>query len=155
MEIRKAEIKDIEQVKLIIDRNFDEILSKHSSKAIIEKFKAHNSLESLSYQLTWKTVFIAEQDNKVIGTGAFVNYGNFDESKYCVSNLFIMPEFHARGIGTLLFKRLLQEAKDKSVDTLHVPSNKNAISFYKKMGFAEDKEQLETADGITWMTMKL
>jgi hypothetical protein len=35
---------------------------------------------------------------------------------------------------------------------LHVPSSRNAVNFYKKMGFVEDIVQNDIKDEITWMT---
>jgi len=155
MEIRKSTKNDIEQIKIILDRNFDEIMSRHHSKVVIEKYKSYNTLESLSNQLTWKAVYVAEQNCKVVGTGAFVDFGNADKHKYSVSNLYIMPEYQFKGIGTRIFNYLLHEARSIEADSLHVPSSKNAISFYEKYGFVIDEIQNDAEDEITWLTMKL
>ena len=155
MEIRKASANDIEQIKLLLDRNFDEVMSKSHSKSVLEKFKSHNSVESLLYQLGWKTVYVVEQYGEVIATGAFVNFGSADVPRYSISNLYIKPELHSMGIGRLLFNQLFQDAKDRNADTFHVPSSMNAIGFYEKMGFTVDEEQLEKDDEITWMTMRV
>ncbi|MCL2637273.1 MAG: GNAT family N-acetyltransferase [Oscillospiraceae bacterium] len=155
MEIRKAKKDDIEQIKIILDRNFDEIMSEYHSKAIIEKYKSYNTLESLSNQLTWKVVYVAEQNDIVVGTGAFVDFGNADKHKYSVSNLYIMPEYHSQGIGTRIFNNLLFDAKNVNASSFHVPSSRNAISFYEKCGFVIDEMQSDTEDEITWLTMQL
>ena len=155
MEVRKASVNDIEQIKLLLDRNFDEVMSKSHSKPVLEKFKSHNSIESLSAQLGWKTVYVVEQDGEVVATGAFVNFGSADIPNYSVSNLYVKPELHRTGIGQTLFVQLLQDAKDNNADTFHVPSSMNAIGFYEKMGFIVDEEQLENDDEITWMTMRV
>jgi len=155
MEIRKATKDDIGQIKLIIDRNFDEIVSRYHSKSIIEKYKTYNSIKSLSNQLTWKIVYVAEQDGKIVGTGAFVDFGNAERHKFSVSNLYIMPEYHSQGIGSELFKHLLHEAKSRNADSFHVPSSKNAISFYEKCGFVIDEIQHDVKDEITWLTMRI
>jgi len=155
MEIRKAKKEDIEHVKLLLDRNFDEVLSKYHSKAVLDKFKSHNTLENLLSQLNWKTVYVVLEGEEIIATGAFVNFGNIAKPKYSVSNLYVLPELHPKGIGKVLFTKLLQAAKDREANSFHVPSSKNAIAFYEKMGFAIDKKQPEKDDEITWMTMKL
>jgi predicted N-acetyltransferase YhbS len=148
-------MNDIEQIKLLLDRNFDGVMSGFHSKSVLNKFKSHNSIESLSSQLGWKNVYVAEQDGEVVATGAFANFGNAGEPKYSISNLYVKPELHSTGIGRLLFNQLFQDAKDKNANAFHVPSSRNAIGFYEKMGFIVDDEQLEKDDEITWMTMKV
>jgi N-acetylglutamate synthase-like GNAT family acetyltransferase len=155
MEIRKAKKDDIEQIKIILDRNFDEIMSEYHSKAIIEKYKSYNTLESLSNQLTWKVVYVAELNGIVVGTGAFVDFGNADKHKYSVSNLYIIPEYHSQGIGTRIFNILLHDAKNVNASSFHVPSSRNAILFYEKCGFVIDEIQSDMEDEITWLTMQL
>lgn len=153
MKVRKANINDIAQIKLLLDRNFDEVMSKSHSESVLEKFKSHNSIDSLSSQLEWKTVYVVEQYGEIIATGAFVNFGSADAPKYSISNLYVKPELHSTGIGRLLIDQLFNDAKDRNADTFHVPSSKNAIGFYEKMGFTVDEEQLEKDDEITWMTI--
>ena len=155
MKIRKATSKDLGQIKLLIDRNFDETMSKFHSKSIIDKFKSHNTLESLSSQLSWKTIYVVEQAGEIIATGAFANFGSSDKPKYSISNMFTLPEFHSKGVGRFLAQQLIQDAKNKNADSFHVPSSRNAIAFYEKMGFTIDEVQTDKADEITWMTMKI
>ena len=156
MKIRAAEEQDVKQIKFLLDRNFDEIMSAYHSKAILEKFKSHNSNENLLNQLKWKKVYVAEDDaGEVIATGAFANFGSAEKPKYSVSNLYVIPENHAKGIGRMLFETLLEEAKANSAGSFHVPSSRNAIGFYEKMGFSVDGDQPEAGDEITWMTMRL
>ena len=156
MKIREAKEQDIEQIKTLIDKSIDEVISKYHSAPICEKFKAHNSTESLLHQLKWKKVYVVEDDNgDVIATGAFANFGSVENPKYCVSNFYVLPAKHSNGIGRMLFDKLLQDAKSNCANSFHVPSSKNAVGFYKKMGFAVDDQQSDQADEITWMTMPL
>lgn len=62
-----------------------------------------------------------------------------------IEGLFVRKEFQHSGIGTSLVK----EAK-QYFDTLSLcvyQKNTNAISFYQKMGFVVEKEQLEQHTG--------
>lgn len=58
------------------------------------------------------------------------------ESIY-VGGIQILPEFQNKGIGTALFKELIEESKSTSIPIkLEVHDvNEAAISFYKKLGF--------------------
>jgi len=155
MKLRIANENDVEQIKFLLERNFDEIMSKYHSKPILDKFKSHNKYEDLLNQLNWKKIYVIEEDDEVIATGAFVNYGSKEKPKYSISNLYVKPEKHGKGIGKMLFNALCQDAKSNCADSFHVPSSRNAIGFYEKMGFTIDNEQPEKDNEATWMTMLL
>jgi ribosomal protein S18 acetylase RimI-like enzyme len=91
----------------------------------------------------------------IIATGAVANFGNEGTPKYSVSNFFVKPELHRKGIGRFLFDSLLKIAISKGAKTFHVPSSRNALGFYEKMGFVKDEIQPDEADEITWLIMKI
>ena len=155
MEIRRAKVDDIEQIKKLIDINFDEVIAKYHSPHVVSKFKNHNTVESLKSQLNWKKIFVADDGGCIVGTGAFVNFGTKDLPKFSISNLYVLPNLHGKGIGTQLITVLFAAAKEIDASFFHVPSSKNAIPFYEHYGFVVDEIQLETEDEITWMTMPL
>jgi len=155
MIIRKMEESDIDSVYEIIEKNFDGIMSEYHSKNVVEKFKNNNNPDRLRTQMQWKDIFVVENENGVIATGALANFGNDDSSKYSISNFYIIPEQHQSGIGRKLFNHLLTLAKSKDVNVLHVPSSRNAIGFYEKMGFIIDDIQNDLEDEITWMKMNI
>jgi len=149
-----AEEQDVPSIRVLLERNYDEVMSKHHSKRIIDTFKSRTNDESISNGLKWKKVYVVMDDGgEVIATGAFANFGSVEKPKYSVSNLFVMPEKQSNGIGRMLFEKLYQEAKANHAGSFHVPSSRNAIGFYEKMGFIVDEEQPEKDDEVTWMTM--
>jgi N-acetylglutamate synthase-like GNAT family acetyltransferase len=127
----------------------------HHSKEVVEKFKEHNKPEKLKEQIEWKEIYVVEEDDKIIGTGAIANFGDNDSPKYSISNFFVKPELHGRGIGRFIFDHLLMSIKKKEIERLHVPSSRTGLGFYKRMGFVEDEFQPDKKDKIIWMTMKL
>ncbi len=155
MIIRPANKEDIVYIRLLLERNFDEVMSKHHSKEILDKFKAHNTCDNLLLQLSWKRIYVAEDNGRIIATGSFANFGTEETPKYSVSNFYVLPEFHNKGIGKLLITKLVEDAVAKNAPELHVPSSRNAVGFYNKMGFETDKEQPDLSDEITWMTMRI
>jgi GNAT superfamily N-acetyltransferase len=155
MIVRKIEEKDIEQVVGLMIRNFDEVMSECHSKDIIEKYKSHNTPENIKAQMLWKEIFVIEDNFEIVATGALANFGDEQNPKYCVSNFFVKPELHKKGIGKVLFNKIFETAKEKGTGLLHVPSSRNGVGFYEKMGFDKDEMQSDIADEITWMTMKI
>ena len=152
MEIRKADEEDIEHIKTIIDRNFDEVVIKYHSPTIVSKFKEHNSIVNLKSQLNWKKVYVAAENEKIVGTGAFADFGTEEIPKYSISNLYVLPELHNKKIGTMLLDILMEDAKKAGAISFHVPSSRNSICFYEKFGFSVDNVQSDKEDEITWMT---
>jgi ribosomal protein S18 acetylase RimI-like enzyme len=155
MDIRKVTEKDLSSIQLLLNRNFDEIMSHYHSSDILNKFKKLNTIESLSGQLSWKQIYVVTDNKRIVGTGSFANFGTKEHPKYSVSNLYVLPELHKQGIGKIIITQLLEEAKENDPLELHVPSSRNGIGFYEKMGFKVDNEQPDIQDEITWMTRKL
>ncbi|OCL25448.1 acetyltransferase [Orenia metallireducens] len=155
MKIREIRAEDIEHIWELIKRNFDEVMIEHHSKEVVEKFKEYNKPEKLKEQMEWKEIYVVEEDDKIIGTGAIANFGDNDSPKYSISNFFVKPELHGRGIGRFIFDHLLMSIKKKEIERLHVPSSRTGLGFYKRMGFVEDEFQPDKKDKIIWMTMKL
>ena len=152
MFIRPAKKDDINDIHRILERNFDEIMSKQHSKEILEKFKEYNSCDNLIKQLSWKQIYVTEDNGQIVATGAFANFGTEEAPKYSVSNLYVLPEYHNKGIGRLIIYKLIENAVKVNASELHVPASRNAIGFYEKMGFVIDKEQPDVMDELTWMT---
>ena len=152
MIIRLAHKSDIPTIKRIIERNFDEIISKDHSIDVVEKYKAHNTEQSLLAQMQWKKIYVAIEDDEIIGTGAFANLTCTDKPNYCISNLYIMPEYQGKGVGHKIVEVLFIDFFATNADMFRVPSTRGAIDFYKKFGFIEDVEQPDISDEITWMT---
>lgn len=155
MIIRKAFENDVQDIQVLIFRNIDEVMSKMHSQKILDEIEMHTTIDNLSSQLSWKKVYIVEDKNRIVGTGSLANFGTKDHPKYSVSNLFVTPELHRKGIGTLLIKQLIGDANEKKATEIHVPSSRTGIDFYKKFGFNIDKEQPEIQNEITWMTKSL
>ena len=155
MKIRSATENDIGNIQALIFRNIDEVMLIVHSKNALEKVKLHTTFDVLLSQLTWKMVFVVEDENQIIATGSFANFGTNNQPKYSVSNLFVKPELHKNGIGTMLIEHLISIAKEKNAVVIHVPASRTGIAFYKKMGFETDNEQPEEIDEIIWMTKNL
>lgn len=154
MKIRLAGLDDIPAIRTIIIRNFDEVIAKDHSAEIVEKFKAHNSEDVLKKQLSWKRIYVAEENGVIVATGAFANLSKSNEVRYCISNLYVLPNYQKRGIGSALVTKLFEDFRRMHAPSFHVPSTRGAIGFYQKFGFTVDPEQNDTADEITWMSYK-
>lgn len=152
MQIRLAVESDIPVIREILKRNFDEVILVEKTIQQKLKFKAHNTEGILLHQLLWKRVYVAEIDNQVVGTGAFANFTYTEQPNYCISNLYVLPEYQRKGVGHSLVKVLFNDFEKTGDSSFHVPSTRGAVVFYRKFGFIVDEIQNDTEDEITWMT---
>ena len=85
--------------------------------------------------------FVAVLEEKIVGFiegSLFVDEGKVFEKQGTIEQFFVTEEYRHKGIGMLLFNRLLKEFKSKGckmIETSSYGDNKKAIQFYKDLGF--------------------
>jgi ribosomal protein S18 acetylase RimI-like enzyme len=69
-----------------------------------------------------------------------------------VQRIYVLKEYFGKAVGQLLFKKAVQVAKEKKIDTIWLgvwEKNIRAIQFYKKNGFVEfDKHIFQLGDDL-------
>ena len=155
MLIRGMKDQDVEPVVELTLANHDGVMAEHHSAEVIARFRADVTPQSFRDQMAWKQVFVAEEAGEVVATGALADFGSAGAPKYTVSQFYVRSDLHRRGIGKRLLERLVETARASGVDSLHVPSSRNAIPFYQHTGFSVDAHQPDAAIEMTWMTMPL
>ena len=84
-------------------------------------------------------ILIAKDGDRVIG---FVGYGHREEDPEEMGEVFaiyVLAQYHGKGIGALLMKAALQQLKGYSEICLWtLKENRRAIRFYEKCGFKAD-----------------
>lgn len=87
--------------------------------------------------------WIAEYDNKSIGFSGMVireQPGNFEvpsgKTGY-ILNMFTVKEYRKNGIGSLLFQKLIDEAKRKELDKIELHATNDGEPIYRQYGFIE------------------
>ena len=120
IEIVKMGENDIEEVHSIESRVFSQPWSK---QAFISDLKNDFAVP-----------LVARFEDKVAGYASL--YQAADELQ--IGNIAVAPDFHQRGIGTLLLEHIIKVAQNnqKRLIVLEVrPSNTAACNLYKKFGF--------------------
>lgn len=77
---------------------------------------------------------IAKDGNRVVG----MCYGLLKEDRNQLQAIYILPDYHSRGIGTKLWEEMnkfFNKTNDTYVEVADY--NEKAINFYKKLGFVE------------------
>jgi len=98
--------------------------------------------------------FVAEVNERVVGFALYyIRYSTWKGQAMYLEDILITNEMRGKGIGKLLFDRLVEEARDKKVNRIIwqvLEWNDPAIKFYKKYGSKLDAEwtngSLESSD---------
>jgi ribosomal protein S18 acetylase RimI-like enzyme len=153
MNIRNANLKDIDSLmelnQDLIDIHNDilkkqkpehlkDFEEKENSKRVIKRFIKKLIRSKKGY------VIVAEENDKIIAyLIAMVekNIPIFTLKKYVeISDLFVKEEFQGKKIGLKLVQLCISWAKQNNFEKIVLkvfPNNKNAVEFYKKIGFSD------------------
>ena len=142
MKIRKAIVKDIEQIQRL-RRLLEEYEKEELDNNIlnINWVTSKNGIEDTQYFITKQYCFVAIEDNKIVGVllGEVLPQEEwYTEQIATLDNIFVLKEYRRRGIGQELYNYFKEDIKNKGIRIIELhtlSNNKNAISFYKKIGF--------------------
>lgn len=89
--------------------------------------------------------FVAEADKKIVGFALYyIRYSTWKGQRLYLEDILVNEPFRGKGIGKLLFDRLIEEAKEKKLSGMVwqvLEWNEPAINFYKKYdGVSFDSE---------------
>jgi GNAT superfamily N-acetyltransferase len=80
--------------------------------------------------------FVAEVDKRIVGFALYyIRYSTWKGQAMYLEDILITNEMRGKGIGKLLFDRLIEEARDKKFNRIIwqvLDWNEPAINFYKK-----------------------
>ena len=113
----------------ITEEDIEERFKNRFSKENMEKRSGHYL--NLPHN---QTFLIAKDGLNVVGVCIFINKEEFNE----LQAIYVLPEYQGKGIGMMFWEKI-KEFLDRNKDTIvHVAIyNKNAIFFYKKLGFVD------------------
>lgn len=123
MQVRKATIDDINALSELAYKSkaYWGYSKDFLDKCIDDLTVTVNDIES-------NPVYVMEIHHNMVG------FFNFELSTEKLDALFIDPDFIGKGIGKLLWKNLLNIAKDLDMKQFTLDSDPNAEGFYLKMG---------------------
>lgn len=139
----------------LVQRNYEGVIAEYHSPAVVARLGAEVTPEWVRGQREWSQVFVAEDDHGIVATVALADFGASSVHRHCVRQCFVRADLHRQGIGTRIMAHVIDVARAGGADHLRLPSRRNAIPFYQRVGFVVDLEQPDAADEITWMTMEL
>jgi GNAT superfamily N-acetyltransferase len=87
--------------------------------------------------------WVAEEDGKIVGTAAILffefppAFTNPSGIKGYITNMFTVPEYRGQGLASELLKKVLDEARSRSVKNILLAASDMGKPVYKKVGFEE------------------
>ena len=77
-----------------------------------------------------KEVFVAEDEGRAVAWAALIARGD----PMWLDDLWVDPEWIGRGIGSLLFRHVLDRARSLGGERVEWEAEPNAVGFYEKLG---------------------
>lgn len=152
MLIRKAEIKDIDEILYLLS----DVLELHVRirPDIFESGHTKYTKEELINKLNEENfhVYVGEISNKVVAYAmCVIELPKFTHTMKKVKTMYIddievNPDYRGQGLGRLLFEFLKEEAKRLGCYNITLnewEGNDGAIKFYEKLGMKPQKTTLE------------
>jgi putative acetyltransferase len=127
--IRRAREKDREAVLKVHDSSIRGICKSHYSEHEIKVWLEVARRKSAEPVPDSYIVLVAEKGHEVVG------FAMLDLDKKEVMSLYVHAEHGGQGIGSGLLHKLEDAAIEKGIDSLHLRSTLNAVSFYEKAGY--------------------
>ena len=144
--IRPVELSDLEEIKKVTQITWLETYPNEehgiTREDIMEMFGFRDTERDMQERISRvqtlpdkRDYLVAEYDGNIIG---FTRIHRL-ENEYKLSTIYILPEFQKLRIGRKLYETLM-EPLDKNIPLflLVAAYNKNAIEFYKRLGFVPD-----------------
>ncbi|MFI5186779.1 MAG: GNAT family N-acetyltransferase [Chitinophagales bacterium] len=96
--------------------------------------------------------FVAEVNNEIVGFALYyIRYSTWKGQAMYLEDILITNEMRGKGIGKLLFDRMIEEAKEKKFNRIIwqvLDWNEPAINFYKKYNAEIDGSWLNCSINI-------
>ncbi len=136
MKIESFQNTQAEAVSRLIRRNLLEVSSRDYSEAFIADLVEYFSPETLREKATEQYILVAiEDDGAIVGTAALADFGSAAVPNYYAVSVFVMPEWHRKGVGTQLMQAVEEQAKVLKAKRITVRAAMSAKGFYQKLGY--------------------
>ncbi len=132
--VRRFNEADALDVCNLIVRNFLEVNSKDYGMDAMQKLAKIYNVNKVLQIARYAHMYVFEIDKKIIGTGSISSYWG-SETESILLTIFVLPEYHGRGIGTKIIKTLEQDELFMRAKRIEIPASITATEFYRKFGY--------------------
>jgi GNAT superfamily N-acetyltransferase len=132
-----------QEVSDLICRNFREVNSKYYDddfiQILLNDFTPQRILEKIKNQY----IFVASEEGVIVGTGALENKGTASEPHYYCAAMFVLPEQHGKGIGSLILQKIEEQTRVLGAEKIQLRAARGAFDFYRKAGYVCPQEEYD------------
>lgn len=134
IEVRCFKEEDAEEVRNLIVRNFLEVNSKdYGISAMEELAKIYDTSKVLNIA-SYAHMYVFEWKGNIVGTGSISSFWG-SETESILLTIFVLPEFHGKGIGRKIISTLEQDEFYVRANRIEIPASITATEFYRKFGY--------------------
>ena len=128
-----AQIHHTKQIWWLLNDANDSSLSHYSMEEvkIFKKENTHELIEKYIWESGYQSFVYTNLDGDILW------YYVYSISNHMLYRLYVDPKAQWKWIGTQLIEYVKKLFQKLWVDTLYVPSRKNAVSFYEKIVFVK------------------
>lgn len=141
------------EVSALICRNLMEVNTRDYSRAEMRAVAAGYTPEKLLEMSRKRTMLVASQAGRLLGTAALEPDGRGAAGAYEVLSVFVLPETHGQGVGRALMQALEDWARAQDGRVLTLSASLTAVHFYEKLGYTRQGPM--TQDGLYVMRKPL
>lgn len=148
MEIKLAEIKDLNNVYELVQNTIKETYIFYYPLEVVDFFCMHHKLSNIENDIKNNNVYILYNDKKIIGTGTIIDNH--------INRVFVDPKYQNIGYGSFIMTYLENVIADKYNKAV-LDSSLAASIFYEKRGyitFAHDSIKVENNKYLVFELME-
>lgn len=155
LEIREMVIEDIQKVRDVAEKSwastYEDIIPSEIQKDFL---KGAYSDQMLARRIEFSNVFVAEQDNKLVG---FANFSQVDiQGQAILSAIYIYENYQGKGIGSALLQAGIDQLRYVSKIFVDVEKDNDiGKTFYEAKGFKIFEEFEDKFNGYPLKTLRM
>ena len=155
IEIKEYDNKYAEEMSKIIIQNLLEVNSKDYGLEFVKKSVKEFTPEEIMRNFPKRTkVFVALEDNRVIGTAGLNKSWYNDDGEYWILTVFVDIKHHKKGIGRMLIEEIEKYARQINAKKLVIPASIAGCEFYHKLGYEYANGKKELNEGQMYIMEK-
>ncbi len=141
MQYIRAEKEHVTQIYQLVQDTIQAVYPKYYPQRIVNFFSELHSKEAIKADIESASVNVLFLDHRLIGTGTV--------KENHITRLFVYPEFHNNGYGSLIMQHLEKEIAVK-YDTALLDASLCAVCFYEHKGYhTVSHHEIITDDGYS------
>lgn len=154
MRIRKFRKEDAKGVSNVICRAQRETLAGVYPKKVIEKFCDWSSPSGVLKKSEKRDYWVAlEETSKSVKKEKIIGICGIEKER--IKTMFVHPNFHKKGVGRKLLKKVESVAKKRKIKLMRVESTTYAEPFYAKCGYERIRKNHVKFKGISFDVVRM